>query len=435
MSLHRVSQPVSALYPTRRQALGLGAGLVASSLLPSPALASGGAKVVIVGGGFGGVSAARELRKVDPSIEVTLVVSDASFVTCPFSNLVIAGLRDLTSITFGYEALAASGVTIRQGIAQEIDAARKVVVLAGGDELPFDRAIVSPGIDLKFDAVPGYDAEAAELLPHAWKAGAQTALLAAQIAAMPQGGTFLMGVPGNPYRCPPGPYERAGLVAHYLSQHNPSAKIIIVDEKDSFSKQSLFMAGWKARYPGMITHVPFAETGGILEVDAGEKQILTAFEDFSGDVVNFIPPQRAADVALNSGLTGSGEWCQINQATFESAFAPGVHVLGDAAIVGDMPKSAFSAAVQGRVCAYVVAAALKGEAAPSGVLLNTCYSLVAPDYGISVAGLYRINAEGMLKSVEGTGGNSPAEAGPELRAAEADYARDWYAGLTQQLFG
>lgn len=422
-------------HPTRRTALGLGAAFLGTSLIGAPSYAQGKAKVVVIGGGFGGASAARTLRQIAPELEVTLLVSAAEFVTCPFSNLVIAGELPMTAITHGYDALLAEGVTVRQALAKEIDEARKVVVLEDGAELPFDRAIVSPGIDLKYGAVPGYDEAAAELLPHAWKAGSQTELLRDQLAAMPAGGTFLMGVPDNPYRCPPGPYERASLVAHYLSKHNPTAKIIIVDAKDSFSKQSLFVQGWEARYPGMITYVPFSQNGGITEVDAGAKMIRTTFEDFQGDVVNFIPPQKAAGIAAASGLTGTGEWCQINQATFESAFVPGVHVLGDAAIVGDMPKSAFSASVQGRVCAHVVAALLKGEAVPSGVLLNTCYSLVAPDYGISVAGLYRVNAEGMLKSVEGTGGNSPADAGPDLRAAEAGYARDWYQGLTQQIFG
>ena len=418
----------------RRQAIALSSAF-AGGLLAAPALASGNAKVVIVGGGFGGAAAARELKAIAPQIAVTLVVEKDSFSTCPFSNLVIAGERPMSAITFGYEGLAAGGVVIRQGLAERIDAERRVVVLAGGEELPFDRAIVSPGIALKFDAVPGYDEAAAERMPHAWTAGPQTQLLRDQLAAMREGGTFLMSVPDNPYRCPPGPYERASLVAWYLSRNNPTAKIIIVDGKDSFSKQALFEQGWAARYPGMIRHVPFAESGGVLDVDPATLAVHTPFESFAGDVVNFIPPQRAAAVAVASGLTGTGDWCQIDQATFESEFAPGVHVLGDAAIVGDMPKSGFSASVQGSVCAHVVAALLRGEAPPTGTLLNTCYSLVAPDYGISVAGAYRINADGLLKSVEGTGGNSPLEVDEGFRQAEADYALSWYETLTGRLFG
>ncbi|MGV3650628.1 MAG: FCSD flavin-binding domain-containing protein [Devosia sp.] len=419
---------------TRRQAIALSSAF-AGGLLAAPALASGTAKVVVVGGGFGGVAAARELRAIDPAIEVTLVVEGDSYSTCPFSNLVIAGQRPMSAITFGYDSLAAQGVIIRQGLAERIDAQRRVVVLTGGDELPFDRAIVSPGIALKFDAVPGYDEAAAEIMPHAWKAGPQTELLRDKLAAMRQGGTFLMAVPDNPYRCPPGPYERASLVAWYLSRNNPTAKIIIVDGKDSFSKQSLFEQAWAERYPDMIRHVPFAESGGVLEVNPDTLEVHTPFESFQGDVVNFIPPQRAAAVASASGLTGSGEWCQIDQATFESDVAPGVHVLGDAAIVGDMPKSGFSASVQGSVCAHVVAALLRNAAPPQGVLLNTCYSLIAPDYGISVAGVYRVNGEGLLKSVDGSGGNSPLEVPDGFRQAEADYAMSWYETLTGRLFG
>jgi sulfide dehydrogenase [flavocytochrome c] flavoprotein subunit len=419
---------------TRRQAIALTSAF-AGGLLAAPALAAGTSRVVIVGGGFGGASAARELKAIEPAIEVTLVVEGDSFSTCPFSNLVIAGASPMSAITFGYDALTAAGVVIRKGRAERIDAERKVVVMEGGDELGFDRAIVSPGIDLKFDAVPGYDEAAAELMPHAWKAGPQTELLRDQLAGMRQGGTFLMSVPDNPYRCPPGPYERASLVAWYLSQNNPTAKIVIVDGKDSFSKQALFKQAWEARYPGMITHVPFAQNGGVLEVDATTLEIETPFETFKGDVVNFIPPQRAARVAAASGLTGTGEWCQIDQATFESAYAPGVHVLGDAAIVGDMPKSGFSASVQGGVCAHVVAALLRGDEPPTGVLLNTCYSLVAPDYGISVAGVYRLNGDGLLKSVEGSGGNSPLEVGEDFRQAEADHAHSWYETLTGRIFG
>lgn len=415
---------------SRRHLIALSAGFLAA-----PAIAQGRSRVVVIGGGFGGAAAARALSRIAPQIEVTLIVETDRFTTCPFSNLVIAGELPLSQITFGYEGLAAAGVTIRRGPAVEIDAARRVVRLADGDELAFDRAIASPGIDLNFGAVPGYDEAAAAHMPHAWKAGAQTELLRDQLAAMPEGGTFVMSVPNNPYRCPPGPYERASLVAHFLKRSNPRAKIIILDGKDSFSKQSLFLEGWERLYPGMITHVPFAENGGVLGVDPLALEITTAFETFKGDVVNFIPPQRAAQVLLRSGLGGDGEWCQIDQRTFESVVAPNVHVLGDSAIVGDMPKSGFSAAAQGAVCAHVVAGLLHGAPVPQGVLLNTCYSLVGPDHGISVAGVYRLNPEGRLTAVPGAGGNSPAGASDAFRQAEAGYARSWYANMTRQLFG
>lgn len=419
----------------RRETLIIGASAASGSLLSVPAIAAGRARVVVVGGGFGGAAAARTLRTIDPKIDVTLVTDSETFTTCPFSNLVIAGEKPLSEITFDYENLAAIGVEIVLGRVDEIDAGANAVHLDDGTGLGFDRAILSPGIDLDYTAIPGYDEAASERMPHAWKAGAQTVLLRDQIAAMPEGGTFLMSVPNNPYRCPPGPYERASLVAHFLKNNNPAAKIIIVDGKDSFSKQSLFMEGWKKLYPGMITHVPFAENAGVNDVSADTLTVNTAFESFSGDVVNFIPPQKAAEFLLRSGLAGDGEWCPIDQATFESPFMPGVHVIGDSAIVGDMPKSGFSASVQGGVCAHVVAALLREDIPERGVLLNTCYSLVAPDYGISVAGVYRVNEDGRLKSVEGAGGTSPADANDQFRRDEAKYAKGWYANLTASLFG
>lgn len=420
---------------TRRETLTLSSAAVSASLLARPALAQGKGRVVVVGGGFGGAAAARRLKAIAPALDVVLVTDSDSFSTCPFSNLVVAGAMPLSEITFGYDGLRAAGVELRLGRVAEIDATGRAAILEGGDRIAFDRAIVSPGIDLKLDSLPGYGAAAVERMPHAWKAGAQTTLLRDQIAAMPAGGTFVMSVPNNPYRCPPGPYERASLVAHFLSRNNPTAKIVIVDGKDTFSKQALFVEGWNTLYPGMIAHVPFAENGGVLEVAPDALEVRTAFETFKGAVVNVIPPQSAAAFALASGLAGDGEWCPIDQATFESAHAPGVHVIGDAAIVGDMPKSGFSAAVQGAVCAHVVAAMLRGEDAPTGTLLNTCYSFVAPDYGISVAGEYRVNGEGRLKAVEGAGGVSPKGAGAEVRKAEANYARSWYANLTNRLFG
>ncbi len=419
----------------RRETLALAGALVSSNLLAAPALANGRARVAVVGGGFGGAAAARALRTSYPEIDVTLVTDSEKFTTCPFSNMVIAGQKPLAEITFGYERLAAVGVEVILGRAVEIDGTARILSLEDGTIVDFDRAIVSPGIDLKFSEIPGYDEAAADLMPHAWKAGAQTELLRDQLASMREGGTFLMSVPNNPYRCPPGPYERASLVAYYLSRNNPSAKVLIVDGKDSFSKQSLFVEGWERLYPGMITHMPFAETGGVTGVSAETMEVMTTFETFKGDVVNFIPPQKAADFLLRSGLAGDGEWCPIDQATFESPFAPGIHVLGDSAIVGDMPKSGFSASVQGGVCAHVVAAMLRGQELERGVLLNTCYSLVAPDYGISVAGVYRVNEEGRLKSVEGSGGNSPNGASDDFRRAEAGFAVGWYENLTRSLFG
>lgn len=420
---------------TRRNAVKAGAGALAAAGLGCPSLAQTAPRVVIVGGGFGGVSAARALRRIAPEISVALVDRAAEFVSCPFSNRVLGGLAPLTSITFSYDALRGNGIEVVTGEAAGIDADARAVRLADGGTLTYDRAIVSPGIDLKWGAIPGYDETAAEAMPHAWKAGSQTALLRAQLEAMEDGGTVVIAPPLNPFRCPPGPYERASLIAYYLKTEKPASKILIVDAKDNFSKQELFMEGWEALYPGMIEFVPFSQNGGILSVDPADMTIETAFEVIAGDVVNIIPPQRASAIAVAAGLTGTGEWCEIDGLSFESRAVPGVHVLGDAALAGDMPKSGFSASVQGKVCAHAVAALLAGEAPSAGILMNTCYSLVGPDYGISVAGVYQADAFGALKSLPDSGGVSPSGADAAFRAQEANYARGWFASLTKEMFG
>lgn len=420
---------------TRRQAFRMSGAILGAPLLASSARAQDRAKVVVIGGGFGGASAARALRRVAPDIGVTLLVDNEVFTTCPFSNMVIGGLRELKEIQFSYDALRADGIDVQVDPATGIDAEAKTISTRSGESLGYDRAIVSPGIDFRYDALPDVDPSVAAVLPHAWKAGEQTILLRDQIRAMPQGGTVLIAPPDNPFRCPPGPYERASLIAHYLSVHNPSAKILIVDGKDKFSKQSLFMAGWEALYPGMITFVPFSEHAGIKAIDAQGRRLETFFGSFDADVINLIPPQSAANIAIDSGLASSGNWCDINGLTFESAIAPDVHVIGDAAIVGDMPKSGFSASTQGKACAHAVAALLAERDPERALLMNTCYSLVGPDYGISVAGVYQSALDGdRLSSLPGTGGTSEAGDLPALRQDEAAFARGWYANLTQELF-
>lgn len=417
---------------SRRTALGL----FGASALAGPARSTGTARVVVVGGGFGGAAAARTLRRLTPAVSITLVVDAPHFVTCPFSNAVIAGMRDLSEISFSYDALRAEGIEIRIDPATQIDSVARRVVLASGDVVDYDRAIVSPGIELRYDDLPGVTQDLSSMLPHAWKAGDQTLLLRDQIRAMPQGGTVIIAPPDNPFRCPPGPYERASLIAHYLAQYNPRAKILIVDSKNSFSKQALFMEGWDRLYPGMISFVPFSDHGGIKQIDAGARRIDTYFESFSGDVINLIPPQGAAAILRAAGLTGTGLWCEIDGLTFESREASHVHVIGDAAIVGDMPKSGFSASTQGKACAHAVAAILAGRMPERGLLMNTCYSFVGPEYGISVAGVYRSDPDShRLSSLPGTGGTSPVGDLPQQREREAAFARGWYTNLTQELFG
>ncbi len=419
----------------RRDTLRLASAAAISGLLVRPSWAQAAAKVVVVGAGYGGAAVARYLRRMAPEVEVTLVEQDPAFITCPFSNTVLGGLGDMADISFGFDALVADGVKVVIARVDAIDSAGRAVKLADGGSLPYDRLVVSPGIDIKFGAIEGYDEAATEIMPHAWKAGPQTEILRSQLKAMEDGGTVIIGAPANPFRCPPGPYERASLIAGYLKASKPKSKIVILDAKDTFSKQKLFQAAWEELYPGMIQWVPFGEGGEVAAVDPATMTVETLFDTYTGDVINIIPPQRANRLVDTAGLTNGGDWCEVDGATFESRVVPGIHILGDAIVSGDMPKSGFSASAQGRVAAYAIAALLRDQAPPSPSLINTCYSLVAADYGISVSDVFRVDATGAIQKVEEAGGTSPLDADAAFRAAEADYARGQYASLTADLFG
>jgi NADPH-dependent 2,4-dienoyl-CoA reductase/sulfur reductase-like enzyme len=423
-------------HTTRRDVVRLLGAAALAGVAAHPAWAQARGRVVVVGGGFGGATCARYLRRLAPQLEVTLVEPSDAFVTCPFSNTVIGGLNGIDFVTRGYDGLRGAGVTVARDRATVIDAAARTVRLAGGSTLPYDRLVVSPGIDLKWNALPGYDEAAAEVLPHAWKAGPQTTLLRRQLEAMPDGGVFMMVIPGNPYRCPPGPYERASLVANYFKAQKPRSKILLLDAKDAFSKQGLFREGWAALYGDMIEWVPFAKLGNVTRVDPATRTVTTEFGGAQkGDVVNVIPPQRSGTVVDSAGLAKGGDWCPVNQSTFESTVVPGIHVLGDASIAGAMPKSGFSATTQGKVVAFVIAALQGGGELPTPSFVNTCYSLVAPDYAISVADVYKIADNGTITAVAGAGGVSPTGATAAFRSLEADYARSWYANITSDIFG
>lgn len=414
------------------------AGGAAAGALAAPWIRAAPARqrVVIVGGGFAGASCARFLRQLAPELEVVLVERRAQIVTCPFSNTVIAGLATLDALTRDFAGLRAAGVTIVQARAVALEAERHAVRLADGTRLDYTRAVIAPGIALRYDAVPGYDRAAAARLPHAWQAGAQTSLLRRQLVAMPDNGVVILAAPGEPYRCPPGPYERASLIAHYLARYKPRAKLLLLDAKDSFSKQGLFQDAWAALYPGRIEWVAGSRGGLVEAVDAANRTLVTeaGFGEHRADVVNFIPPQRAGALATQAGLADDSGWCPVEPASFASTRVPAVHVLGDAANAGPMPKSAFAANSQARVCAAAIVAALRGEAVPTPSLANTCYSLVAPDYGISIAAVYRVGATG-IAAVEDAGGVSPAAADGEFRAREAAYARSWYRTITAATWG
>jgi len=402
-------------------------------LLPAPALAQAKARVVVLGGGFAGTTCARELRRVEPQLTVTLVEVNPTYTACPFSNSVIAGLRDIVAQRFGYEAVRAEGVAVVQDQARSVDAQRRLVSLNSGSTLGYDRLVLAPGIDFRWGALPGYDEAAAGSMPHAWKAGEQTLLLRRQLEAMADGGTVVISAPANPFRCPPGPYERASLIAYYLKSKKPRSKLIVLDAKDSFSKQRLFQAAWQQLYPGLLEWVSLSNGGKVTKVDPATRTLVTDFATYKADVANVIPPQRAGRIAEIAGVSDQTGWCPIDPITFESRLQTGIHVIGDAAIAGAMPKSAFGANAEAKVCAAGIAALLRDETPSSPKLINTCYSLVAPDYGISIAGVYH-PLNGRLADVEGAGGLSPAEAPPDFRALEASYAEAWFRTITAETF-
>jgi NADPH-dependent 2,4-dienoyl-CoA reductase/sulfur reductase-like enzyme len=365
---------------------------------------------------------------------VTLIEPDPVYTACPLSNAVLVGIRPMETQQFKLDALEKKGIGIVRQRASHVDPRGRRVALKDGSLVDYDRLVLSPGIDIRFDALPGYDEEASAALPHAWKAGEQTTLLAQQLQAMRDGGTVVIVAPANPFRCPPGPYERVSLIAYYLKAHKPRSKLIILDAKDTFSKQRLFQAAWQELYPGIIEWVSLSSGGNVIEVEAKAKTLITDFGRHTGDVVNVIPPQRAGQIAQAAGVADRSGWCPIDPVTFESRLQPNIHVIGDASIAGGMPKSAFSANAQGKVCAAAVASLLRGEAPATPKLINTCYSLVAPDYGISVAGVYR-PLNGVLTDVEGAGGTSPANAPLSFRAQEAAYAEAWFQTITAEVFG
>jgi len=418
---------------SRRDFLRLGVA-ASTALLPLPALAQGAApRVVVVGGGFAGASCARALRQADARIAVTLVEANATFTACPFSNAVIGGLRELSAQQFTYERVAADGVVVARAMATAVDA--RSVTLADGAHLPYDRLVLGPGIDIRWDALPGYDEAAAAQMPHAWRAGEQTLLLRRQLEAMDDGGLVVISAPANPFRCPPGPYERASLIAHYLKTKKPKSKLMILDAKDAFSKQRLFQAAWAELYPGLLEWVPLSKGGAVTSVDAATRTLITDFGRHQAKVANVIPPQKAGRIADVAGVADGTGWCPIDPVTFESKLQPRIHVIGDAAIAGAMPKSAFAANSQAKTCAAAVARLLTGATPSAPKLINTCYSLVAPDYGISVAGVYQPSASGQLAEVPGAGGVSPTGAPRATRAAEALLAEAWFRTITDETFG
>lgn len=390
-----------------------------------PAIVGGSARkarVAVVGGGYGGATAAKYLRLLDPGIEVVLIEPNEAFVSCPLSNLVLGGFRSMAEITTPYTGLMRHGVRVVRDTATAIDVERKQVRLANGDPVAFDRVILSPGIDFMFDALPGLEDEQAQWrVPHAWKAGPQTVALRRQLEGMRDGGVFVISIPEAPYRCPPGPYERACLAAAYFKAAKPRSKVLILDaNEDVTSKGPLFKKAWAELYAGMIEHRPNSKAIG---VDAARSVVKLEFGDEKADVLNVLPPMKAGRIA-EPFITANRRWCEVDWLTYESRAARGVHLLGDSLQIAPlMPKSATMANGHGKVCAAAVVALLRGEAPnPSPTLVNTCYSMVSDKMAIHVASVHKLDPaeRPTMKPVPGAGGVSAA-----MSEAEGAYAMSW----------
>jgi NADPH-dependent 2,4-dienoyl-CoA reductase/sulfur reductase-like enzyme len=387
---------------------------------------------VVIGGGFAGAACARALKRTDP-MDVALVGPNRIYTACPFSNEVIAGLRGIEAQQFTYDPIATHGVSIVAAEATRVYPAVRRVKFADGGTLDYDRLVLAPGIDLRFDALEGYNEAASTKMPHAWKAGAQTSLLRRQLEAMDDGGLVVLAVPANPSRCPPAPYERASLIAHYLKANKPSSKVLILDAKDNFSQQRLFEGAWKELYGGMIERVGLSQGGRVTSVRPATNTIVTEFGEHIAQVANVIPPQKAGSIATIAGAADRTGWCPIDPVTFASKLVPDIHVIGDACLGGAIPKSASAASAQGTACAAAIISLLLDKAPEAPRLTGVCYSTVAPDYAFSLAGIYQPKDD-TFTEVEG-GTTSPVDAPRSLRAREAGDAQKWFQAIRRDVFG
>jgi sulfide dehydrogenase [flavocytochrome c] flavoprotein subunit len=412
-----------------RRSAGLAAAGVFGPVHAGQRRTARAAKVLVVGGGFAGSACALTLRHLRPSLSVTLVDPDDRYVTCPMSNAALVGLRDLDSITVSRRGLERAGVAYVQDRVIAIDTALRRARLAGGAALAYDRAVVAPGIRLRWGTPEGYDEAAALIMPHAWQAGPQTQILAAQLRAIRDGAVVAISVPAGPMRCPPGPFERASLIAGFLRAHKPRAKVLIFDANNHFPRQDAFIDAWQVLYPGMIEWIPATEDGAVVRVAPAEMTLYTAHAAHRVDVANVIPPQAPGVLALQAGLASDHGWCPVNPHTFESLSVGGVHVIGDACIADPMPKSASAAAAQARQCALAIAASLEGREAPAPQLDSVCYSALEPHGALSIHGRFRV-AEGVIQQIPDTEDLPPATAAQEARDAQV-----WYRRILLEAFG
>lgn len=420
---------------SRRQFAKLLGATSAAAVIGTPFIARAAKpRVVVIGGGAGGGTAAKYIATGSKgAIDVVLLEPSKQYYTCFFSNLYLGGFRDYASIGHTYEKMSTDhGVTVIHEWADNIDRDKKTVLLSSGAELPYDRLVLSPGIDLKYDSVPGYSAEASGVIPHAWKSGTQVQALKAQVEAMKEGGTFVMVPPPNPFRCPPGPYERISMIAHLLKQKNPKAKIVVLDPKDKFSKQALFQEGWERHYPGMIEWLPVSISGGLQSVDVASMTFKTELDEFKADAASIIPAQKAGRIAEKAGLTDEAGWCPIVPKTMQSTMDENVHIVGDASIASAMPKSGFAANSQAKVAAMAVRHALTDSKMFDPRFANTCWSLIASDDGVKVGASYKAgseNIEATNKFISQTGEDA------DLRKKTYKESIGWYEGITTDIFG
>lgn len=412
----------------------IGTGVAAAAALQAPVvLGAGKPRVVVIGGGAGGATAARYIAKgAAGAIDVTLVEPTRSYYTCFFSNLYIGGFRELSSIAHSYGKLASEyGINVVHDWAVGIDRDARTVSLAGGSVLLYDRLILSPGIDFVDGSVEGWDVSSQNKMPHAYKAGSQSELLKAQIEAMPEGGVFAMVAPPNPYRCPPGPYERVSMIAHVLKERNPTAKIIVADPKDKFSKMALFQEGWGLHYDGMVDWIGPEFGGNNVSVDPEAMTVTIDGEVTKVDACNVIPAQKAGRICELAGIN-DGNWAPVDGRTMQSRVDENIHVLGDACAQGDMPKSGFSANSQAKVAAMAVRAALTDSKMFPAKFSNTCWSLIGTNDGVKVGATYEATEEKIAKVdgfISATGESA------ELRQATFEESIGWYAGITSDMFG
>ena len=416
----------------RRYFLSLAAGTTAALAAPA-IIGMAKPRVIVIGGGAGGATAARYIAKDSKgAIDVTLVEPSRTYYTCFFSNLYLGGVRTMESLAHSYGKLASeNGINVVHDWAVGIDRDARTVTLAGGHKLGYDRLILSPGIDFVDGAVPGWDTSKQNKMPHAYKAGSQTELLKAQIEAMPQGGTFAMVAPPNPYRCPPGPYERVSMVAHLLKEKNPTAKILVADPKPKFSKEALFREAWSKHYDGMIDWIGSEFGGGNVSVDADAMMLNIDGEAVKVDVCNVIPAMKAGRICQIAGIT-EGNWAPVTGHTMQSRMDENIYVLGDATSQGDMPKSGYSANSQAKVAAMAVRAALTGSRMFPAKFSNTCWSMVGTDDGVKVGASYEATDEKIAKV---SGFISKPGENAALRKATFEESLGWYSGITTDMFG